>query len=96
MNHPMNLHGMPMRVFAKDGWPINPPQMCDTIDVAPDNRYDVIVEASEVGTWVFHCHILSHAGGAQACLASSSQWSSNRLRRPPTGKRGVQPQHQLS
>ncbi len=63
MNHPMHLHGMPMRVFAKDGWPINPPQMCDTIDVAPGNRYDVIVEATEPGVWAFHCHILSHAEG---------------------------------
>ena len=37
--------------------------MCDTVDVAPGNRYDVLVEATEVGTWVFHCHILSHAEG---------------------------------
>lgn len=63
MNHPMHLHGMPMRVFAKDGWPINPPQMCDTLDVAPGNRYDTIVEATEAGVWAFHCHILSHAEG---------------------------------
>ncbi|HEX5369998.1 MAG TPA: multicopper oxidase domain-containing protein [Dehalococcoidia bacterium] len=65
MNHPMHLHGMPMHVFAKDGYPINPPQMCDTIDVAPGNRYDAIVEATEPGTWAFHCHILSHAEGPQ-------------------------------
>jgi FtsP/CotA-like multicopper oxidase with cupredoxin domain len=65
MNHPMHLHGMPMQVFAKDGWPINPPQMCDTIDVAPGNRYDAIVEATEEGTWAFHCHVLSHAEGPQ-------------------------------
>jgi FtsP/CotA-like multicopper oxidase with cupredoxin domain len=63
MNHPMHLHGMPMQVFAKDGWPINPPQYCDTLDVAPGNRYDAIVEATEPGTWAFHCHILSHAEG---------------------------------
>ncbi|HLG12557.1 MAG TPA: multicopper oxidase domain-containing protein [Dehalococcoidia bacterium] len=63
MNHPMHLHGMPMLVFAKDGWPINPPQLCDTLDVAPGNRYDVIVEATEPGVWAFHCHILSHAEG---------------------------------
>ncbi len=65
MNHPMHLHGMPMRVFAKDGYPINPPQMCDTLDVAPGNRYDAIVEATEPGAWAFHCHILSHAEGPQ-------------------------------
>jgi FtsP/CotA-like multicopper oxidase with cupredoxin domain len=65
MNHPMHLHGMPMQVFAKDGWPINPPQMCDTIDVAPGNRYDALVEATEPGVWAFHCHVLSHAEGPQ-------------------------------
>jgi FtsP/CotA-like multicopper oxidase with cupredoxin domain len=65
MNHPMHLHGMPMQVFQKDGWPINPPQMCDTIDVAPGNRYDVLVEATEEGLWAFHCHVLTHAESAQ-------------------------------
>ncbi len=63
MNHPMHLHGMPMLVFAKDGYPINPPQMCDTIDVAPGNRFDAIVEATEPGAWAFHCHVLNHAEG---------------------------------
>ena len=62
-NHPMHLHGMSMSVFAKDGYPINPPQMCDTLDVAPGNRYDVIVEATEPGAWAFHCHNLTHAEG---------------------------------
>jgi FtsP/CotA-like multicopper oxidase with cupredoxin domain len=64
MNHPMHLHGMPMKVFQKDGWPVNPPQMCDTLDVAPGNRYDVLVEATEAGVWAFHCHILNHAESA--------------------------------
>jgi FtsP/CotA-like multicopper oxidase with cupredoxin domain len=60
MNHPMHLHGMPMEVFARDGYPIAP-YTCDTLDVAPGNRYDTIVEATDKGVWAFHCHILSHA-----------------------------------
>jgi FtsP/CotA-like multicopper oxidase with cupredoxin domain len=63
MNHPMHLHGMPQLVFARDGYPVNPPYLCDTVDVAPGNRYDVIVEATEPGAWAFHCHVLSHAEG---------------------------------
>ncbi len=63
MNHPMHLHGMPMQIIAKDGWPMTPPQLCDTIDVAPGNRYDALVEATEKGMWAFHCHVLSHAEG---------------------------------
>lgn len=61
MNHPMHLHGMPMLVTAIDGYPLPAPYYCDTIDVAPGNRYDTIVDCTEEGVWAFHCHILSHA-----------------------------------
>ncbi len=61
MIHPMHLHGMPMTVIAHDGYLVPQPYMCDTINIAPGQRYEVIVEATEVGAWAFHCHILSHA-----------------------------------
>lgn len=64
MYHPMHLHGMTMEVFARDGNPIVPPYKCDTIDVPPGNRFDCIIEATEVGLWAFHCHVLSHAENA--------------------------------
>ncbi|HSK95747.1 MAG TPA: multicopper oxidase domain-containing protein [Euzebyales bacterium] len=59
--HPMHLHGLPQKVVARDGWPLEQPQMMDTVLVAPGERIDVIVEATEVGPWAFHCHILTHA-----------------------------------
>jgi len=59
--HPMHLHGMSMTVFQRDGYPINPPYECDTIDVPPGNRFDCIINATEPGLWAFHCHVLSHA-----------------------------------
>lgn len=61
MIHPMHLHGMPQLVFAKDGWNLPQPFMCDTINIAPGERWDAIVDCTEVGAWAFHCHILSHA-----------------------------------
>lgn len=61
MIHPMHLHGMSQLVIDKDGWPQPYPWRCDTINVAPGERWDVIVDAKSVGTWAFHCHILSHA-----------------------------------
>jgi manganese oxidase len=61
MIHPMHLHGMPQLVFAKDGWNLPQPFMCDTINVAPGERWDVIVDCTDPGIWAFHCHILSHA-----------------------------------
>ena len=61
--HPMHLHGMPQLVVAKDGWTLPTPQLEDTVLVAPGERIDVIVDATELGTWAFHCHILTHAEG---------------------------------
>lgn len=63
--HPMHLHGLPMRVFARDGYPLPAPFMCDTLNIAPGERWDAIVECNAPGTWAFHCHILSHAEGPQ-------------------------------
>lgn len=61
--HPMHLHGIPQLVVAKDGWTLPQPHFEDTVLVAPGERIDVIVEATEVGVWAFHCHILTHAEG---------------------------------
>jgi len=61
MIHPMHLHGMHMTVIAKDGWPVPAPWKCDTLNVAPGERWDVIVHCNNPGTWAFHCHILPHA-----------------------------------
>ena len=61
MIHPMHLHGMPQLVVAQDGWALPQPYMCDTLNIAPGQRFDVLIEATELGVWAFHCHILSHA-----------------------------------
>jgi FtsP/CotA-like multicopper oxidase with cupredoxin domain len=61
MNHPMHLHGMAMQVVAKDGYLLPSPYFCDNLDIAPGDRYDVIIAADNPGVWAFHCHTLSHA-----------------------------------
>jgi FtsP/CotA-like multicopper oxidase with cupredoxin domain len=61
MIHPMHLHGMHMTVITKDGWPLPAPYRCDTLNIAPGERWDVIVNCNNPGTWAFHCHILPHA-----------------------------------
>lgn len=61
MIHPMHLHGMHMTVIAKDGWLQPAPWKCDTLNVAPGERWDCIVNCNNPGTWAFHCHILTHA-----------------------------------
>ncbi|MEX2533159.1 MAG: multicopper oxidase domain-containing protein [Nitriliruptoraceae bacterium] len=59
--HPMHLHGFPQLVVAKDGFPLVAPQWEDTVNVAPGERYSVLIKAEHAGLWVFHCHILTHA-----------------------------------
>jgi FtsP/CotA-like multicopper oxidase with cupredoxin domain len=61
MIHPMHLHGMPQLVIAHDGYLTPMPYMCDTLNIAPGQRYEVLVDATEPGVWAFHCHILNHA-----------------------------------
>ena len=61
MYHPMHLHGLTMEVFRRDGYPVEPPFICDNLDVPPGSRFDCIIEANEPGVWAFHCHVLSHA-----------------------------------
>jgi FtsP/CotA-like multicopper oxidase with cupredoxin domain len=61
MVHPMHLHGMGQLVIAKDGFPLAQPYEADTILVGPGERYTVLVHATEIGTWVWHCHVLTHA-----------------------------------
>jgi FtsP/CotA-like multicopper oxidase with cupredoxin domain len=64
MMHPWHLHGMPMRVVARDGYPLGGAEFtCDTLGVNPGERWDVVIECTEPGAWAFHCHILQHAEG---------------------------------
>ena len=64
MMHPWHLHGMPMRVVARDGYPLGSAAFtCDTLGVNPGERWDVVVKCDEPGAWAFHCHILPHAEG---------------------------------
>ena len=60
MAHPMHLHGQTGWVVAKDGFPLPEPYRFDTLNVAPGERYTVVYDLQEPGTWIWHCHILSH------------------------------------
>ena len=61
VGHPMHLHRQSQLVVAKDGFPLKAPYQADTIWVGPGERYSVLIRADEVGTWAFHCHIVTHA-----------------------------------
>lgn len=58
--HPMHQHQFPQLVVAKDGFPLDNPYWADTVNVAPGERYSVLMHADTPGVWVWHCHILTH------------------------------------
>ena len=58
--HPMHQHQFPQLVFAKDGHPLDSPYWADTINIAPGERYSVLMHVEDAGIWVWHCHILNH------------------------------------
>lgn len=75
--HPMHLHHVPQLVVARDGWPLESPFWVDTLNIAPGERYSVLIQnrpedanieaapgaplAETLGIWAYHCHILTHA-----------------------------------
>jgi FtsP/CotA-like multicopper oxidase with cupredoxin domain len=58
--HPMHQHQFRQLVYAKDGVPLDHPYWIDTLSVAPGERYSVLMQLADPGTWVWHCHILNH------------------------------------
>ncbi len=71
-SHPMHLHQFPQLVFAKDGIPLDQPYFADTINVAPGERYSVLFHAEDPGTWVYHCHILTHVERAEGMFGMAT------------------------
>lgn len=58
--HPMHQHQFRQLVYAKDGIPLDSPYWVDTLNVAPGERYSVLMQLEDPGVWVWHCHILNH------------------------------------
>lgn len=87
--HPMHLHHMPQLVVAKDGFPLEQPYFADTVNIAPGERYSVLVHSQQQdlnldasdrtsvigpGIWAYHCHILTHAEGDKGLQGMVTAW----------------------
>jgi FtsP/CotA-like multicopper oxidase with cupredoxin domain len=62
MTHPMHMHGAPFQIVGTDGYPVpaNQELTKDVINIGPGERYDLLMNSDNPGTWLFHCHILTH------------------------------------
>ena len=61
MQHPMHLHGQRFLVLAQDGKPDDNLVWKDTVLVPAGSTIDILVEFTNPGKWLMHCHIPEHA-----------------------------------
>ena len=60
MQHPIHLHGQRFLVVAVDGTPMQHLLWKDTALVPAGSTVDLLVEMTNPGTWMLHCHIAEH------------------------------------
>ena len=60
MQHPLHIHGQRFLVVAQDGVP-NPHLVWkDTVLLPVGSVTDILLEISNPGRWMVHCHIAEH------------------------------------
>jgi FtsP/CotA-like multicopper oxidase with cupredoxin domain len=60
MQHPIHLHGQRFLVLAVNGTPNPNPVWKDTVLVPAGGAVDLLVDMSNPGRWMLHCHIAEH------------------------------------
>ena len=60
MQHPIHLHGQRFLVISRDGVPNGNLAWKDTAVIPVGATFDILLEASNPGKWMLHCHIAEH------------------------------------
>ncbi len=60
MQHPIHLHGQRMLVLDRDGVPTQNMSWEDTVIIPVGSTVDLLIDASNPGNWLMHCHIAEH------------------------------------
>lgn len=69
MQHPMHLHGQRFLVLNPDGTPVDDLVWKDTAIVPTGKTVDLLVDVTNPGKWMMHCHIGEHlTSGMMAML----------------------------
>ena len=68
MQHPIHLHGQRMLVVARDG--VATPNLVwkDTAIIPVGSTVDLLIDASNPGAWMLHCHIAEHLGAGMMAV----------------------------
>ncbi|MGE0439078.1 MAG: multicopper oxidase family protein [Gemmatimonadales bacterium] len=68
MQHPIHLHGQRMLVVSRDGVPTGNLVWKDTALVPVGSTVDLLIDASNPGDWMLHCHIAEHLGSGMMAV----------------------------
>jgi len=60
MAHPVHIHGQRFLVLAVNGAPMQNHVWKDTVLIPAGGTVDLLVEMSNPGRWMLHCHIAEH------------------------------------
>jgi FtsP/CotA-like multicopper oxidase with cupredoxin domain len=60
MHHPIHIHGQRFLVLAVNGTPNENPVWKDTVLLPAAGAVDLLVDMSNPGSWMLHCHIAEH------------------------------------
>jgi FtsP/CotA-like multicopper oxidase with cupredoxin domain len=60
MQHPIHLHGQRFVVLAVNGVPNRHPVWKDTVLLPAGSAVDILLDPSNPGRWMLHCHIAEH------------------------------------
>ena len=61
MQHPIHLHGQRFLITSEDGVSNDNLVWKDTVLIPTGSTVDVLVDVTNPGVWIMHCHILEHA-----------------------------------
>ena len=62
MSHPIHIHGQRFLVVARNGEPVANRAWKDTVIVAVGEAVDLLLDLSNPGSWMLHCHVAEHLG----------------------------------
>jgi FtsP/CotA-like multicopper oxidase with cupredoxin domain len=62
MQHPIHLHGQRMLVVSRDGVKTRNLVWKDTVIIPVGSTVDLLIDVTNPGAWMLHCHIAEHLG----------------------------------
>jgi suppressor of ftsI len=63
MQHPIHFHGQRLMVLSRNGETEHNPVWKDTILTTPGETVELLMEITNPGAWMVHCHIAEHLEG---------------------------------